>query len=64
MNAKTEKRLGVLAALLLTAAIFVAPNPIQQQAKTHLLSVSEEVMKDISGLVVVAHNSLTGKTIR
>lgn len=30
MNAKTEKRLGLMAAFLLTAAIFVAPNPIQK----------------------------------
>lgn len=34
MNAKTEKRLGIMAAFLLTAAIFVAPNPIQQVQTT------------------------------
>lgn len=45
MNAKTEKRLGVMAAFLLTAAMFIAPNPIQQQQKFHFLSMTEEAAK-------------------
>ncbi|MBX8824455.1 hypothetical protein [Ochrobactrum sp. SFR4] len=64
MNAKTEKRLGIMAALLLTAAIFVAPNPIQQQQKFHFLSMTEEAVKDVPALIVVAQNTLTGKIIR
>ena len=64
MNAKTEKRLGVMAAFLLTAAMLVAPNPIQQQQKFHFLSITEEAVKDVPHLVVVAQNTVTGKTVR
>lgn len=63
MNAKTEKRLGIMAAFLLTAAIFVAPNPIQQQQKFHFLSMTEEAVKNAPGLVVVAQNSQTNQAI-
>ncbi len=63
MNAKTEKRLGIIAAFLLTAAIFVAPNPIQQQQKFHFLSMTEEAVKNVPGLVVVAQNSQTNQAI-
>lgn len=64
MNAKTEKRLGIMAAFLLTAAMFVAPNPIQQQQKFHFLSMTEEAVKNVPDLVVVAQNSLSDATVR
>ncbi|MDR0253979.1 MAG: hypothetical protein LBI75_12435 [Brucellaceae bacterium] len=64
MNAKTEKRLGIMAAFLLTAAMFVAPNPIQQQQKFHFLSMTEEAVKNVPDLVVVAQNSLSGAAVR
>lgn len=64
MNAKTEKRLGIMAALLLTAAMFVAPNPIQQQQNFHFLSMTEEAVKDIPALIVVAQNHQSGSAIR
>ncbi len=64
MNAKTEKRLGIMAAFLLTAAMFIAPNPIQQQQKFDFLSLTEDAVKDASGLVVMAQNTVTGKAVR
>jgi hypothetical protein len=64
MNAKTEKRLGIMAAFLLTAAIFVAPNPIQQQQKFHFLSMTEEAVKNVPDLIVVAQNNQTHQAIR
>ena len=64
MNAKTEKRLGIMAAFLLTAAIFVAPNPIQQQQKFHFLSMTEEAIKNVPDLIVVAQNYQTHQAVR
>ena len=64
MNAKTEKRLGIMAAFLLTAAIFVAPNPIQQQQKFHFLSMTEEAVNNVPDLIVVAQNSPSSQAVR
>lgn len=64
MNAKTEKRLGVMAAFLLTAAIFIAPNPIQQQQKFHFLSMTEEAVKNVPDLVIIAQNNHINQTFR
>lgn len=64
MNARTEKRLGTMAAFLLTAAIFVAPNPIQKPQPPHFLSLTEEMVKDVPHLVMVAQNSATESSVR
>ena len=64
MNAKTEKRLGVMAAFLLTAAMFVAPNPIQQHQKLPFLSMTEKAVKDVPHMLVFAQNTVTGRAIR
>lgn len=64
MNAKTEKRLGVMAAFLLTAAMFIAPNPIQQQQKFHFLSMTEEAAKNVPDLVILAQNNHINQTFR
>lgn len=64
MNAKTEKRLGLMAAFLLTAAIFVAPNPIQQQQKIQFLSMTGTANQAIHTPYLLAQNSLSDQTIR
>lgn len=60
MNAKTEKRLSLMAAFLLTAAVFIAPNPIQQQQKLHFLSAAEQA---VPLPLVIAQNIVSGKVV-
>lgn len=63
MNAKTEKRLGLTAAFLLTAAMFIAPNPIQQQQKTTVFSSAENAVSVALQPIIMAQNNLTYKAI-
>lgn len=56
MNAKTEKRLGLMAAFLLTAAIFIAPNAIAQHHQLHSATLMNYFARSIPQPVMLAQN--------
>lgn len=63
MNAKTEKRLGLLAAFLLTTAIFIAPNSIAKRQQTGPI-ITGQSAAPASQPMLLAQNTMPAGAIR